>query len=153
MPTVYVKGKRVEPTSGAGAGWAAAKVAIAFGAPAALAAIIGMLVMPPRTAAEFIARTVCTTLSSFIFGPLLAVWIITWRPALLEYAVLLAAHMGIAENMHRLVGMLYVMGPCMLIAGLPAWWILGAWMRWAQRMQEQGIPNWFAEMKGKILGK
>lgn len=152
MPTV-IKGKRVEPTSGAGAGWAAVKVAIAFGAPAAIAALIGMLIMPPRTVREFISRTTCTVLSSFILGPLLTIWVITWQPGLLAQAVQVAAHTGVAEDLHSLMGLFYVMGPCMLIAGLPAWWVLGAWVRWAQRMQEQGIPNWVAEMKGKIFGK
>ncbi|WP_394064551.1 hypothetical protein [Alcaligenes sp. WGS1538] len=152
MPTV-TKEKSLEPTSGAGAGWAAAKVAIAFGVPAALAAVIGLLLMPPRTAAEFVARTVCTVLSSFMFGPLVAIWIMTQWPGVLEQAVRLAAFLGLADDMHRLIGMLYVMGPCMLLAGLPAWWVLGAWMRWAKRMQDRGIPFWVREIKEKVIGK
>src|SRR5690606_10881960 len=108
MPTV-IKGKRVEPTSGAGAGWAAVTVAIAFGAPAAIAALIGMLIMPPRTVREFISRTTCTVLSSFILGPLLTIWVITWQPGLLAQAVQVAAHTGAAEDLHSLMGLFYVM--------------------------------------------
>lgn len=122
--------------------------------PAAIAAIIGMLIMPPKSAREFIGRMMCTVLSSVILGPLLTIWVITRQPGLLAQAVQVAAHTGVTEDLHSVMGLFYVMGPWMLSAGLPVWWILGeAWMRWPQRMQEQGIPSWVAEMEGNISGK
>lgn len=39
----------MEPTSAGFGGGAAVKVALAYGAPAALAAILGLLIMPPKT--------------------------------------------------------------------------------------------------------
>ncbi|WP_306414972.1 hypothetical protein [Achromobacter xylosoxidans] len=48
--------------------------------------------------------------------------------------------------------MFYVLGPCMLLAGLPAWWVLGAYMRWMASMRQKGLLEWFAEARAKLLG-
>ena len=49
----------MEPGSTGLGGFAALKIALAFGMPAAMAALIGMLLMPPRSSREFVARTAC----------------------------------------------------------------------------------------------
>lgn len=138
----------MEPGSTGLGGWAAVKLALAFGLPAALAAIIGMLIMPPRTVREFVARIVCTVASSFFFGPILAISVLSWRPSLMETAHWVAARTGAGEE--KLLAMFYVLGPCMLLAGLPAWWVLGAYMRWMARMREQGVLPWVDDVLARL---
>ncbi|CAE32210.1 phage-related putative membrane protein [Bordetella bronchiseptica RB50] len=149
MQTLH-RSKIMEPSSTGIGGWAAVKLALAFGVPAALAAIIGMVIMPPRTAREFVARTVCTVFSSFIFGPMLAIAVISWRPSLIDAAHWVAKRSGTGEE--GLLAMFYVLGPCMLLAGLPAWWVLGAYMRWMASMREKGFLVWVAEARAKLFG-
>ena len=141
----------MEPSTTGVGGWAAVKLAAAFGLPAALAAILGMLIMPPRSAREFVTRTVCTVASSFVFGPILAIAVLSWRPSLAEQAHWLAQRAGTGED--GLLAMLYMLGPCMLLAGLPAWWVLGAYMRWMARMREQGILDWVDEILRRLWGR
>lgn len=65
----------MEPSSTGLGGWTALKTVLAFGLPAALAVILGMLIMPPRSPQEFIKRTVCTVSCSFVFGLILTIGI------------------------------------------------------------------------------
>lgn len=138
----------MEPSSTGLGGWAAVKLALAFGVPAALAAIIGMLIMPPRSAREFVARIVCTLAGSLAFGPILAIWAISWRPSLMDAAHLIASRSGAGEE--KLLALFYVLGPCMLLAGLPAWWVLGAYMRWMAKMRDQGVLPWLDEVLARL---
>lgn len=139
----------MEPSS-TGAG-AAVKIMLMFGVPAALASLIGLLIMPPRTKSEFIARTTCTVISSILFGPLLAIAIVAWQPEIIPAALALAKHTGFGNE--ELLTTFYVLGPCQLIAGLPAWWVLGAYMRWMAKMRDEGVPDWVANAREKILGR
>lgn len=141
---------RMEPSSTGLGGWAALKIALAFGLPAALAALLGMLIMPPQSPQEFIKRTVCTVSCSFIFGPILAIGVLSWRPSLMETAHWVAARSGGGEE--KLLALFYVLGPCMLLAGLPAWWVLGAYMRWMASMRQKGLLEWLVEVRAKLLG-
>jgi len=142
----------MEPSSSAaGAGWAAAKIAAAFGVPAALAAILGLLIMPPETVREFVLRTACTVVCSFLFGPILAAAVIVWLPGLTESVAWLAERSGGQEWFPQL-GMFYLLGPCMLLAGLPGWWLLGAYMRWTARLKAQDLTDWIAESRERLGG-
>lgn len=136
----------MELSAGLG-GWAAIKLCLAFGLPAVFAAILGMLIMPPRSARELVTRTVCTVFCAFIFGPLLAILVLSWRPSLADYAQWMAQRAGVGNE--GLLAMLYMVGPCMLIAGLPAWWVLGAYMRWMASMRQKGLPSWLDELRGR----
>ena len=129
-------------------GFAALKIAGA-GMPAAMAALIGMLLMPPRSSREFVARTACTVVSSFLFGPLLAIGMIAWMPDIVSSAYWLAQRTGLGED--GLLAMFYVLGPCML-AGLPAWWVLGAYLRLTAKLQNQDLVDWAVEIRRKALG-
>ncbi|WP_164855562.1 hypothetical protein [Bordetella avium] len=141
----------MEPgTTGIG-GWAAIKLALAFGLPAALAAMLGMLIMPPQTAREFVTRTVSTVACSFVFGPILTIAMLSWRPSLADHANWLAQRAGTGED--GLLAMLYMLGPCMLLAGLPAWWVLGAYMRWMAAMREQGFLVWLDDLRARFFGR
>jgi len=139
----------MEPSSTGAAG--AVKIMLMFGVPAALASLIGLLIMPPHTKGEFIARTTCTVISSILFGPILAIALITWQPEIIPAATALAKQTGLGYE--ELTTTFYILGPCQLIAGLPAWWVLGAYMRWMAKMREDGVPNWIANFRSKILGK
>jgi hypothetical protein len=134
----------MEPTSttAGAAGFAAVKLAAAFGVFAALAAILGLLLLPPRTAREFALRVTTTVVCSCVFGPLLAILVATWLPGVTESARWFAAHSGIE---YPALAMLYILGPSMLIAGLPAWWILGGYMRWTARLESEDAVSWTAE--------
>lgn len=140
----------MEPASTGLGGWAALKIALAFGMPAAMAALIGMLLMPPRTPREFVARTACTVVSSFLFGPLLAIAMIVWMPDIMSSAYWMAQRTGLGED--GLLAMFYVLGPCMLLAGLPAWWVLGAYLRLTAKLQNQDLVDWAVEIRRKTLG-
>ncbi|WP_367352476.1 hypothetical protein [Achromobacter animicus] len=140
----------MEPSSAGLGGFAAIKIALAFGVPAAMAALIGMLLMPPKTPREFVARTACTVVSSFLFGPLLAMAAISWMPSLMDAAHWMAVRTGLGED--GLLAMFYVLGPCMLLAGLPAWWVLGAYLRLTAKLQSQDLVDWAVEIRRKVLG-
>lgn len=140
----------MEPGSTSLGGLAALKVAMAYGIPAAIAAMLGLLLMPPRTVREFTVRTVSTVACSFLFGPALAAAVIAWKPALMEAMTWLAHHGAGTDD--ALLAKFYVLGPSMLLAGLPAWWVLGAYMRWLASMRKKGVLDWLAEARAKILG-
>ncbi|WP_434648456.1 hypothetical protein [Achromobacter piechaudii] len=138
----------MEPgTTGLG-GLAALKVAMAYGVPAALAAMLGLLIMPPRSAREFTVRTISTVACSFIFGPALAGAVITWKPGLMDAMIWLSHHGAGSDD--ALLAKFYVLGPSMLLAGLPAWWVLGAYMRWMSRMRDQGVLLWLDEILARL---
>jgi len=132
----------MEPST-TGTGWAALKIAAGFGVPAMLAALLGLLILPPRTVREFTVRICTTVICSFIFGPLLAALLAVWMPGLLDTANRLAEHSGISGFPQ--LGMFYLLGPCMLIAGLPSWWVLGAYMRWTSRLQDEDAIDWLSD--------
>ncbi|NMK48064.1 hypothetical protein [Achromobacter sp. Bel] len=140
----------MEPGSTGLGGLAALKVAMAYGIPAAIAAMLGLLIMPPRTVREFTVRTVSTVACSFLFGPALAGAVIAWKPALMEAMTWLAHHGAGSDD--ALLAKFYVLGPSMLLAGLPAWWVLGAYMRWMASMRQKGLLAWLAEVRANVLG-
>lgn len=140
----------MEPSSTGLGGLAALKVAMAYGIPAAIAAILGLLIMPPRTAREFTVRTISTVACSFFFGPGLAAAVIAWKPSLMDAMTWLAQHGAGSDD--ALLAKFYVLGPSMLIAGLPAWWVLGAYMRWMATMRQKGLLEWVAEARAKLFG-
>jgi hypothetical protein len=138
----------MEPgTTGLG-GLAALKVAMAYGVPAALAAMLGLLIMPPRSVREFTIRTISTVSCSFMFGPALAAGVIAWKPGLMDAMIWLSQHGAGSDD--ALLAKFYVLGPSMLLAGLPAWWVLGAYMRWMSRMRDQGVLPWLDEVLARL---
>lgn len=138
----------MEPgTTGLG-GLAALKVAMAYGVPAALAAMLGLLIMPPRNVREFTIRTISTVSCSFMFGPALAAGVIAWKPGLMDAMIWLSHHGAGSDD--ALLAKFYVLGPSMLLAGLPAWWVLGAYMRWMSRMRDQGVLLWLDEILARL---
>jgi len=90
-----------------------------------LAVTLGFLVLWPKTMAEGLARLLCTLLASSLFGPVILVHLYHQYPLLFESAQALAALYGIDPAL----GLLFVATPALVIAGLPAWWMIGALLR------------------------
>ncbi|MNI89916.1 hypothetical protein D3C73_1473800 [compost metagenome] len=83
-----------------------------------------------------------------MFGPALAGAVIAWKPGLMDAMTWLAQHGAGSDD--ALLAKFYVLGPSMLLAGLPAWWVLGAYMRWMSRMRDQGFLPWLDELLARL---
>ncbi len=125
----------------------ALKIVTTYAICAALAALLGLVVLPPRSRAELMMRTASTLVCSFAFGPALAAAALAWFPALTDALVWLADH-GSTED--EFLAKLYVIAPCMLLAGLPAWWMLGGYMRWVARIRKIGLLPWLDELRARL---
>lgn len=125
----------------------ALKIITSYAICAALAALLGILVMPPRTRLEFMLRTASTLVCSFAFGPALAAAALAWFPALTASLAWLADH-GSTED--SFLAKLYVIAPCMLLAGLPAWWFFGGYVRWVARIRTIGLLPWMDEIRSRL---
>jgi hypothetical protein len=60
-----------------------------------------------------------------------------WSPDLFGAAREVAQLYGLEPAM----GLLFVAAPVMVLAGLPAWWILGAVMRWFDKRRDKDIAE------------
>lgn len=125
-----------EPMStSAAAGGALIKI---FGLPVlagSLAAALGFMFMWPKTKGEAFARFATSIVFSATAGPLLVVWLRSYSPGLFESAKDVAAMYGADQA----VGFLFVAAPIMVAAGLPAWWIIGAVIRWFENRRSKDI--------------
>jgi len=113
----------------------------------ALAAALGFLVLWPHGVKEGFARLFCTVLASSIFGPLLVVQLHSARPQLFQSAEQVAALYGLDSAL----GLLFVATPLLVIAGLPAWWLLGALLRVFERDGEGflgALGHWIKQRLG-----
>lgn len=121
-------------TTSAGAG-ALIKI---FGVPVlagAAATALTFLFMWPRTRREAFVRFTCSICTSTILGPVLVVALHSWWPSLFESAAAVAAMNGADPTL----GVLAVAGPIMVLAGLPAWWVLGGIVLWLERRRGKDI--------------
>lgn len=111
-----------------------------FGVPVlagAAAAALGFLIMWPRTLKEAFIRLACTIMTSAIAGPLLVIAVHSWWPTLFASAGEVAALSGTGREM----GFLFVASPFLVIAGLPAWWIVGGVVRWLDKRRGMDIAE------------
>lgn len=109
-----------------------------FGVPVlagAAATALTFMFMWPRTRREAFIRLTCTIFTSGLLGPLLVVAVHSWWPTLFDSAATVATMNGADPTL----GMLAVAGPMMVIAGLPAWWVLGALVLWLERRRGKDI--------------
>ena len=111
-----------------------------FGVPVlagAAATALAFMFMWPKTLKEAFFRLTCAIASSVFFGPVLvlAAWA-TW-PKLFDGAIAAAR----AAHMDPLAGVFVVAAPFLLVAALPAWWVIG------------GVLLWFDRRKGKDIGE
>lgn len=112
-----------EPTSAAaaGAGIATYKLAIAFGLPAGLAAIVVMLWVQPKSPREWAMALICTVVSSLGGG--------AW--AIEHFSLHHLASGG-------MVGLM-AMGGLIFACGLPGWVLVRAWFAWAEKRKAHDL--------------
>lgn len=121
--------------SAAAAGGALIKI---FGLPVlagSLAAAMGFMIMWPKTKGEAFARFACSIVSSATAGPLLVVWLRSYKPDLFDSAKFVATLYGAEEA----VGFLFIAAPVMVAAGLPAWWVIGAVVKWFDNRRHKDV--------------
>lgn len=136
-------------SSGAAAGYAGSAIAKYFGlqlGAGAVAAALGFLVLWPKTAREGFARLVSTIISSMIFGPVLVAFAHSRYPDIFASARALAVATGISPQF----GLFYAGAPFLVIAGLPAWWVLGGLVRWFDRRHNKDIAEMVADARKGI---
>jgi hypothetical protein len=111
-----------------------------FGLPVlagAAATSLGFIFMWPKTIREAFLRIACTIISSTVAGPALVIAAHAWWPNLFASAKAVAVMYGSDPAL----GFLFVGGPLMVLAGLPAWWVVG------------GVVLWFDRRRGKDIGE
>jgi hypothetical protein len=109
-----------------------------FGVPVAAGAIatsLAFMFMWPKTVKEAFVRFLCTILSSSILGPVLVVMVRSWWPSLFDAA----RDVAVMYGSDPALGFLFIAGPLMVVAGLPAWWIIGAAVRWFDKRKDKDI--------------
>jgi hypothetical protein len=120
-----------------------------FGVPVlagAAASALTFLFMWPRTRREAFIRLASTITTSGVLGPLLVIAVHSWRPELFESARAVALLYGIDPAL----GMLFVATPMMVVAGLPAWWLLGAIVLWLERRRGKDIAEIAQDVAGAV---
>jgi len=109
-----------------------------FGIPVlagAAATSLGFMFMWPKTKKEAFARFFVTIISSFLLGPALVVAVRSWWPGLFENA----KEVAVLYDSEPALGFLFIAAPLMVAAGLPAWWVLGATVRWLDKRKDKDI--------------
>lgn len=128
-----------EPTTAAAAGvgagsLAAYKLAVAFGLPAGLAAIVVMLWVQPKSPREWAMALICTVVSSLGGG--------AWA---IEHFQLHHLATG------GMVGLM-AMGGLIFACGLPGWVIVRAWFAWAKKREALDLGELARDAKVDVTG-
>ena len=130
----------------AAAGTALLKI---FGLPVAagaLAAALGFVFMWPKTRKEAFIRFFVTIITSVVLGPVLVIVMRSWWPTLFESAKDISSMYGAEPAM----GFLFIAAPLMVMAGLPAWWVMGACVRWLDRRRDKDIAELATDAAGIV---
>ena len=109
-----------------------------FGIPVltgSLAAALGFIFLWPRTPREAFARFACSIISSATAGPLLVIWLRSYSPPMFDGARAVAIMYGVEPAL----GFLFIAAPILVISGLPAWWVIGAAVRWLDNRREKDL--------------
>jgi hypothetical protein len=126
-----------------------------FGVPvltSAAATSMGFMFMWPKNTKEAFIRIACTILFSTIFGPILVIALRSAWPTLFDASRDIATLYAIDPAM----GFLFIAAPVMVGAGLPAWWIIGAVVRWLDKRRNKDIgelANDAMELVQQVRGK
>ncbi|BBE09796.1 Uncharacterized protein MCB1EB_1635 [Mycoavidus cysteinexigens] len=138
----------MEPTTSTGIA-ALIKYIGAQAAIAVMTIILTLLLSWPKNAQEGAARLAGTFFLSFIFGPLAAMAAYWAWPGLFEVAKRLTQ----AHQFDPMFGYLYVCAPFQVLAGLPAWWIVGAIVRWFERRKGMDIGEIIEDGRRTLSGR
>jgi len=113
----------------------------------AIAAALGFLILPPKTHKEFVARLVVTIICSALFGP----WLYFWAASTgIGSAVTALAVSEMTELAPAYVKMM-LSTPCLVLGGLPGWWLLGALVRWLDKRKDKDIGELYTDAKKDFL--
>lgn len=124
-----------EPTSSSAAGgFAAYKLAVAFGIPAGLAAIVVMLWIQPKTKREWTMALICTVMSSTCGGALA-----------IEYLKLQHLAAGGVSGLMAMAGIIFA-------CGLPGWVLVRAAFIWLDKRKSLELPELVREAKEDVKG-
>lgn len=130
----------------AAAGTALIKI---FGVPVlagAIATSLGFLFMWPKSRKEAFGRFLVTIITSIVLGPVAVVIMHSWWPALFESAKGIARLYGTDPAL----GFLFIAAPLMVMTGLPAWWVMGACVRWLDKRREKDIGELAVDAAGIV---
>lgn len=130
----------------AAAGGALVKI---FGVPVlagAAATSLAFMFMWPKTVKEAFVRFMCTILTSSILGPVLVVVVRNWWPTLFDAAKDVAVMYGSDPAL----GFLFIAGPVMVVAGLPAWWLIGGTVRWLDKRKDKDLGELAVDAAGVV---
>lgn len=109
-----------------------------FGVPVlagAAATALAFLFMWPQTMREAFIRFTCSIVSSGIVGPFVVIAVHSWWPSLFNSAKAVSALYGADPAL----GVLFVAAPIMVACGLPAWWVIGGFIRWFDKRRGQDL--------------
>lgn len=109
-----------------------------FGLPilaGGVASLLGFMFMWPATGKEALIRIGSAILASTALGPVLVIMLRSWWPGLFQAARDIALLYGIEPAF----GFLFIAAPLTVMAGLPAWWVMGACVRWFERRKGHDI--------------
>ena len=120
-----------------------------FGVPVitgAAATALGFMFMWPRNTKEAAIRIGSTIIFSTFFGPALVIALRSAWPGLFIAARDAASLYGADPAQ----GFLFIAAPLMVAAGLPAWWVVGAFVRWFDKRKDKDIGELVADARGVI---
>jgi hypothetical protein len=118
-----------EPSSSAAAGgYAAYKLAVAFGLPAGLAAIVVMLAVQPQSKREWSLALISTVVSSLCGG------------------AAVVQHYNLQSWGDNYIGLVAVAG-IIFACGLPGWVIVRAAFAWIEKRKNKDIAELVTEVK------
>lgn len=99
------------------------------------ATALTFLFMWPRTRREALVRFTCSVCTAALLGPLMLAALHSWWPTLFESARVVAVLYGAPAAL----GVVAVACPVLVLAGLPAWWVIGALVLWLEHRRGKDI--------------
>lgn len=120
-----------EPSSSGAAGFAAYKLAVAFGLPAGLAAIVVMLWVQPKSPREWAMAIISTVMSSVCGG------------------AAVVQHYGLNSWGDSYIGLVAMAG-IIFACGLPGWVIVRAAFAWLEKRKGKDIAELITDAKESL---
>lgn len=120
-----------EPSSSAVGGFAAYKLAVAFGLPAGLAAVVVMLWIQPKSPREWAMALISTVVSSLCGG------------------AAVVQHYGLSSWGDSYVGLVAVAG-IIFACGIPGWIVVRAAFAWAEKRKGKDIAELIGDAKESL---